>query len=126
MKAMAAMLVAGALATNPAVAGAFDECNLRGDQAAVRKCLLDADREAQDQLNKVEGELARKARELDIATGHAAAAPALARSMRDFGAYRKSQCEFVRAMHASGARAEQSQQGCLVDMTRRRIRDLQN
>lgn len=126
MKTMATVLAMGALAANTAIAGAFDECNLRGDQATVSKCLVEADREAQEQLNKVEGELARKARELDTATGRSAAAPALARSMRDFGAYRKAQCDFVRAMQAAGARAEQAQLGCMVDMTRRRVRDLQN
>jgi len=126
MKTMATVLAVGALATNVAMAGAFDECNLRGDQASVTKCLLDADRDAQEQLNKVEGELARKARDLDTATGRSLAAPALARSMREFGNYRKAQCDFVRAMQASGRRADQAQLGCMVDMTRRRVRDLQN
>lgn len=120
------LAVAGFLATNAAFAGAIDECNLRGDAGTVSRCLVDAEREAQEQLNRVEGEAARKARDLDTATGHAAAAPALARSMREFGEYRKAQCEFVRAMYPVGTRGDQAQAGCMVDMTRRRVRDLQN
>ncbi len=126
MKIRSAIVVAGLLATGAAMAGALDECNLRGDQATVMRCLAEADRDAQDQLNRIEGEVARKARELDTATGRPLAAPALARSMREFGNYRKAQCEFVRAMYTGGVRAEQAQLGCMVDMTRRRLRDLQN
>ena len=126
MKAMAMLLAVAALATNAAHAGVLDECTLRGAAATVTQCLLNAEREAQDQLNTVEGEVARKARELDTATGRPLAAPALARSMRAFGDYRKAQCDFVRAMYTTPARADQAHLGCMVDMTRRRVRDLQN
>lgn len=125
MKLASVLAVAGLVATNVAFAGAFDECNLRGDAATVSRCLVDADRESQEQLNRVEGELARKARDLDAATGRPVAAPALARSMREFGDYRKAQCEFVRSMYPVGTRGDQAQAGCMVDMTRRRVRDLQ-
>lgn len=123
---VAGVAAMGMLAAGAAMAGAFDECNLRGDQAAMMRCLVDADRDAQEQLNKVEGDLARKARDLDTATGRPVAAPALARSMREFGNYRKAQCEFVRAMYPTGTRGDQAQAACMVDMTRRRVRDLQN
>ena len=126
MKTMAIVGTMLALAAGTVQAGALDECNIRGDHATVTRCLVDADRDAQDQLNRVEGESARKARDLDTATGRPLAAPALARSMREFANYRKAQCEFVRAMYASGSGAEQAQVACMVDMTRRRVRDLQN
>lgn len=126
MMKRSAILVAGLLAAGTAAGGVFDECNLRGDQATVTRCLVDAEREAQEQLNRVEGDVARKARELDTATGRPLAGPALARSMREFAGYRKAQCEFVRAMYPGGARGDQAQLGCMVDMTRRRVRDLQN
>ena len=121
-----AVATAALLASGLAGAGAYDECNLRGDQATVTRCLVDVEREALDQLNRVEGDLARKARDLDVATGRAVAAPALARSMREFGNYRKAQCEFVRSMYPVGTRGDQAMAACLVDMTRRRVRDLQN
>ncbi len=125
MKITWTMAAAALLASGLAGAGAFEECNLRGDQATVTRCLVDADREVQEQLNRVEGDIARKARDLDVATGRPVAAPALARSMRAFGDYRKAQCEFVRAMYPAGMRGDQAQAACMVDMTRRRVRDLQ-
>ena len=45
--------------------------------------------------------------------------------MRAFSDYRKAQCDFVRAMYASGANADQGQLGCMIDITRRRVRELQ-
>ena len=128
MKSLSRILVACALAlpAAAAVAGAFDECNLRGDQAAVTRCLVDAENESQAALVKAEGDAGRLARQVDTATGRPVAAAALARSMRAFSDYRKAQCEFVRAMLASAPIAEQGQLGCMIDMTRRRVRDLQN
>jgi len=69
--------------------------------------------------------LDRRARDIDVATGRSSAAPALAKSMRGFAEYRKTQCDFVRAMYASGNGAEQAQLGCMVDLMRRRVRELQ-
>jgi uncharacterized protein YecT (DUF1311 family) len=109
-----------------ASAGALEECMGKSDHAATTRCLTDAERAAQDQLVKIEGDIARKAREIDTATGRGGAAAAFGRSMREFSEYRKAQCDFVRAMYASGSGADQGQLACMVDMTRRRIRDLQN
>jgi len=128
MKLMASVLttcVLVAAATN-ATAGALDECMIRGDQAVVRSCLVEADREAQLALNKAEGDAGKRARDIDTATGRPGAAVALAKSMRAFVDYRKAQCEFVRAMYASGNGADQGQLACMVDMTRRRVRDFPN
>jgi uncharacterized protein YecT (DUF1311 family) len=125
----AVVVAAGLLAwvvALPAGAGALEDCSLRGARATIAKCLADADGEAQAALVKAEGALGRLAREVDTATGHPVAAAALARSMREFADYRKAQCEFVRAMRADGANAEFVLQGCMVDMTRRRVRDVQN
>lgn len=122
MKVLAVLLAGWA---GMASAGALDECMIKGDQPAVTRCLIEADREAQAALNKAEGDAARRARELDTATGRPGAALALAKSMRAFAEYRKAQCDFVRAMYASGAGADQGQLGCVVDMTRRRARDVQ-
>ena len=114
------------LVATAAGAGALDECMIRGDHAAVTKCLLEAEREAQDALVKAEGDAGRKARDLDLATGRAGAAAALAKSMRAFADYRKAQCDFVRAMYASGSGADQGALGCRIDLNRRRARDLAN
>ena len=108
-----------------AMAGAVEECLVRGDQAAVTRCLLDNEKEAQASLAKAEGDAGKKARDIDTATGRSSAAPALAKSMRAFAEYRKMQCDFVKAMFASAPGAEQAQIGCVIDVTRRRVRELQ-
>lgn len=120
------VLCAGVSLAMTATAGALEECMIKGDHPAVTRCLIDADHEAQAALLKAEGDAGKRARALDTATGRAGAAAALARSMRGFVDYRKAQCDFVRAMYASGAGADQGQLGCVVDLTRRRVRDLQN
>lgn len=107
-------------------AGALEECMIKGDHAAVSRCLLESEREAQDALVKAEGDAGKRARDLDLATGRAGAAAALAKSMRAFADYRKAQCDFVRAMYASGSGAEQGMIACRIDLTRRRARDLAN
>jgi uncharacterized protein YecT (DUF1311 family) len=128
MKTMMGVLVALACVAvvTDAGAGALDECMIRGDHAAVTKCLIEADSEAQALLNKAEGDAGKLARNIDTATGRSGAAAALARSMRAFSDYQKAQCDFVRAMYAGGAGADQGQLGCRVDLTRRRARELQN
>ncbi|MCC7327924.1 MAG: DUF1311 domain-containing protein [Burkholderiales bacterium] len=128
MKSLSRIVLACTLALSAtlAVAGAFEECNLRGDQATVSRCLVEAEDAAQAALVKAEGDAGKLARQVDTATGRPVAAAALARSMRAFSDYRKAHCDFVRAMLASAPVAEQGQLGCMVDMTRRRVRDLQN
>ena len=123
MKVAIAMVFAALGGT--AAAGALDECLIRNDPAAVTRCLADLDKEAQAALVKAEGDAGKKARDIDNATGRAPAAPALAKSMRAFAEYRKAQCDFVRAMYSSATGAEQAQQGCMIDLTRRRVRELQ-
>ncbi len=120
-----AIAILTALTACTATAGALEECLTRGDQAAVTRCLLDLEKEAQASLNKAEGDAGKRARDIDVATGRSSAAPALAKSMRGFAEYRKTQCDFVRAMYASGNGAEQAQLGCMVDLMRRRVRELQ-
>jgi uncharacterized protein YecT (DUF1311 family) len=109
----------------PAAAGALDECQIAGDHAAVTRCLLDADREAQASLRNAEGAAGTRARELDTATGRTGANAALAKSLRAFSDYRTLQCDYVKSMYASGTGAEQAGLGCRVDLTRRRVRELQ-
>jgi uncharacterized protein YecT (DUF1311 family) len=120
-----AIAILALMMTGAAAAGAVEECLVRGDQAAVNRCLLDNEKEAQASLVKAEGDAGRKARDIDTATGRPSAAPALAKSMRAFAEYRKAQCDFVRAMFANAAGAEQAQIGCVIDITRRRVRELQ-
>ena len=81
--------------------------------------------EAQASLVKAEGDAGRKARDIDTATGRSSAAPALAKSMRALSEYRKAQCDYVRAMAANAPAADQAQMGCVIDITRRRVRELQ-
>ena len=114
-----------AMAGAATAAGALDECLIRNEPAAVQRCLVDLDKEAQAALVKAEGDAGRRARDIDVATGRAPAAPALAKSMRAFTDYRKAQCDFVRAMYSSASGAEQAQLGCMIDLTRRRVRELQ-
>ena len=109
----------------PAAAGALEECQTAGDHAAVTRCLVDADRETQASLRNAEAAAGTRARELDTATGRPGAHAALAKSMRGFTEYRTLQCDYVKALYASGSGAEQAGLGCRVDLTRRRIRELQ-
>jgi len=113
------------LATGASAAGALDECLIRNERAAVHRCLVDLDKEAQAALVKAEGDAGKRARDIDTATGRSPAAPALAKSMRAFADYRKAQCDFVRAMYSSASGAEFAQLGCMIDLTRRRVRELQ-
>ena len=119
------VLAMGGFCVAFARAGALDECAVKGDHATVTRCLLDADREAQSALNAAEGAAGTRARELDTATGRPRANAALARSMRAFADFRKAQCDFVKAMYANGNGVEQGELACRIDLTRRRLRDLQ-
>jgi uncharacterized protein YecT (DUF1311 family) len=123
MKTAVAILLASIACT--AGAGALDECLIRNEPAAVHRCLVDLDKEAHAALVKAEGDAGKRARDIDNVTGRVPAAPALAKSMRAFADYRKAQCDFVRAMYSSASGAEQAQLGCVVDLTRRRVRELQ-
>ena len=108
-----------------ATAGALDECQTAGDHAAVSRCLLESDREAQASLRNAEGAAGIRAREIDAATGRAGANAALAKSLRAFTEYRTLQCDFIKAMYGSGNGADQAALACRIDLTRRRVRDLQ-
>ena len=109
----------------PAAAGALDECQTSGDRAAVTRCLADADAEAQASLRNAEAAAGIRAREIDTATGRPGANAALAKTLRPFAEYRTQQCDYVKALYASGSGAEQAGLGCRVDLTRRRVRELQ-
>ena len=126
MKIFVAALAAGLLgiAAN-ATAGALDECQTSGDHAAVSRCLLELDRDAQASLRNAEAAAGTRARELDAVTGRPGANAALAKSLRAFTEYRTLQCDFIKSMYASGNGADQAALACRIDLTRRRVRDLQ-
>jgi uncharacterized protein YecT (DUF1311 family) len=119
------LAVAACVVATSAGAGALDECMARGDHAAVTRCLVDADKAAGGELSKAEAAAAKAARDLDAVTGRPGAVAAHARSKRAFAEYRKAQCDFVRAMYASGTGADQGALACRIDATRQRVRDLQ-
>ena len=119
----AALLLLGL--ASPATAGALDECQTAGDHAAVTRCLIDIDTQVQASLRTAEAAAGTRARELDTATGRAGANAALAKTLRAFSDYRTLQCDYVKALYASGSGAEQAGLGCRVDLTRRRVRELQ-
>src|SRR5438046_1084445 len=108
----------------PALASALEECVPAGDGAAVLRCLTEEDVKTNTELSSAEAAAARRARELEQATGRTGAHAALAKSVRDFAAYRTSQCAFVKETMASGSGAAQAQLGCRIDMNRRRVREL--
>ena len=126
MNIFVAALAAGLLgiAAN-ATAGALDECQTAGDHAAVSRCLFEQDRDAQASLRNAEAAAGTRARELDAVTGRPGANAALAKSLRAFTEYRTLQCDFIRSMYASGNGADQAALACRIDLTRRRVRDLQ-
>ena len=126
MNILVAALAAGLLgiAAN-ATAGALDECQTAGDHAAVSRCLFEQDRDAQASLRNAEAAAGTRARELDAVTGRPGANAALAKSLRAFTEYRTLQCDFIKAMYASGNGADQAALACRIDLTRRRVRELQ-
>ena len=67
----AAAAAVWALVPGAVHAGALDECMVKGDHAAVTRCLAEQDAQAQAQLRAAEGAAATWARELDRATGTA-------------------------------------------------------
>jgi uncharacterized protein YecT (DUF1311 family) len=126
MKIFVAAMAAGLLGFAAiAAAGALDECQTAGDHAAVTRCLVDADGEAQASLRNAEAAAGIRAREIDTATGRPRANAALAKTLRAFTEYRTLQCDYVKALYASGTGAEQAGLACRVDLTRRRVRELQ-
>ena len=116
---LAALVVAGA-----AHAGAYEDCMTKGGQPEVMKCLLSEDRDASSELASAEAAAAQKARSVEQATGKPGIHAALAKSVRDFAAYRASQCGFVRELAAREPVGEQAQIACRVDLNRRRVREL--
>jgi uncharacterized protein YecT (DUF1311 family) len=122
-QAVLALALSG-LVTLPALASALEECVPAGDGAAVLRCLTEADTKANVELSNAEAAAAKRARELEQATGRAGAHAALAKSVRDFAAYRASQCAYIKETMASGSGAAQALVGCRIDMNRRRVREL--
>jgi uncharacterized protein YecT (DUF1311 family) len=118
------LLCAIACVSGIAYAGAYEDCLTSGNQAAVMQCLLNEDRQANADLGSAEAAAAQKARSVEQATGKPGIHAALAKSVRDFQAYRASQCAFVREMAVREPLGEQAQLACRVDITRRRIREL--
>ncbi len=108
-----------------AVAGALDECQTGGDKEAVTRCLLEADAQVQASLRNAEAAAGTRAREIDNATGRPGANAALAKTLRPFADYRTTQCDYIKALYASGGGAEQAMLACRIDITRRRVRELQ-
>jgi len=126
MRRVARLALVGALlgVAQVACAGAYEDCVTAGDKAAVLQCLATEDRQANQDLASAEAAAAQKARSVEQATGKPGIHAALAKSVRDFAAYRASQCAFIREMAAREPVGEQAQLACRVDITRRRVREL--
>ena len=122
-RAVLALWLSGAVAF-PALASALEECVPAGDGTAVLRCLTEEDAKANAELSNAEAAAAKRARDLEQATGRMGAHAALAKSVHDFAAYRTSQCAFVKETMASGTGAAQAQLGCRIDLNRRRVREL--
>ena len=122
VRTFALVALGGAAVT--ASAGAYEDCMTRGAQPAVMQCLLNEERDATSELASAEAAVAQKARSVEQATGKPGIHAALAKSVRDFAAYRASQCGFVRELAAREPVGEQAQIACRVDLTRRRVREL--
>ena len=118
-----ALALSGAFAL-PALASALEECVPAGDGAAVLRCLTEEDTKANVELANAEAAAAKRTRDLEQATGRAGAHAALAKSVRDFAAYRASQCAYIKETMASGTGAAQALVACRIDMNRRRVREL--
>ena len=104
--------------------GAYEDCVTAGNQNAVMSCLAGQEKQANAELSNAEAQVAQKARAVESATGKAGIHAALAKSVRDFAAYRASQCAYVREMAVREPVAEQAAIACRVDLTRHRAREL--
>jgi uncharacterized protein YecT (DUF1311 family) len=122
--AVTALLAAAACWALPARAGAYEDCVTAGNQNAVMSCLAGQEKQANAELSNAEAQVAQKARAVESATGKAGIHAALAKSVRDFAAYRASQCAYVREMAVREPVAEQAAIACRVDLTRHRAREL--
>jgi uncharacterized protein YecT (DUF1311 family) len=122
----AGLLVAAAtLAGAPlAHAGAYEDCLTAGNQAAMMQCLANEEKQANSELASAEAAAAQKAKAVESATGKPGIHAALAKSVRDFSAYRTSHCAYLREIAVRDPVAEQAQLACRVDLTRRRAREL--
>ena len=105
-------------------AGAYEDCVTAGNQNAVMSCLAGQEKQANAELSNAEAQVAQKARAVESATGKGGIHAALAKSVRDFAAYRASQCSYVREMAVREPVAEQAAIACRVDLTRHRAREL--
>ena len=123
-RAVLALALSGAAFAMPALASALEECVTAGDGAAVLRCLTEEDARANVELSNAEAAAAKRARDLEQATGRAGAHAALAKTVRDFAAYRASQCAYVKETMASGSGAARALVGCRIDLNRRRVREL--
>jgi uncharacterized protein YecT (DUF1311 family) len=124
IRVVALALCLWATCAGGAWANAVDECAAAGNGDAVLRCLSELDVKTNAELANAEAAAARRARDLEQATGRTGAHAALAKSVRDFAAYRTSQCAYVNETRASGTGAAQAQVGCRIDLNRRRIREL--
>jgi len=122
--AATALLAVAACWTLSARAGAYEDCVTAGNQNAVMSCLAGQEKQASAELSNAEAQVAQKARAVESATGKAGIHAALAKSVRDFAAYRASQCAYVREMAVREPVAEQAAIACRVDLTRHRAREL--
>jgi uncharacterized protein YecT (DUF1311 family) len=116
-----ALMMLGAAAAH---AGAYEDCVTAGNQGAVMQCLANEDKQANAELASAEAAVAQKARAVESATGKPGIHAALAKSVRDFAAYRTSHCAYVREIAVREPVAEQAGLACRVDLTRRRVRVL--
>jgi len=119
-----ALLAVAACWVLPARAGAYEDCVTAGNQNAVMSCLAGQEKQANAELSNAEAQVAQKARAVESATGKGGIHAALAKSVRDFAAYRASQCAYVREMAVREPVAEQAAIACRVDLTRHRAREL--
>ena len=119
-----ALLALAACWAFAARAGAYEDCVTAGNQNAVMSCLAGQEKQANAELSNAEAQVAQKARAVESATGKAGIHAALAKSVRDFAAYRASQCAYVREMAVREPVAEQAAIACRVDLTRHRAREL--
>ena len=122
VRCVALLLLSCAL---PAMAGALDECMAKGDSGAVMICLQQEETATEASLRQAEAVVARKVHDLETVARNAEPRAAYDRAAVAFKQYRDAQCGFVKSMYGSGAGAGQAQVACRIDITRRRIRELQ-
>lgn len=109
----------------PAGADASFECGIdNGSQVEIGNCVGRQLEAVDKSVDLALGFATNAAKELDGATGRAAAVPALEKGQAAWSAYRDAHCDFVGATFGGGSGTGIAIASCRIELGRSRVREL--